>query len=54
MSHQCTTSVYTRSQPKPSKTITHEMSLTFGDLTKILEAVGTKTNRSVFDSSKRD
>ena len=42
MSHQYTTSVYTRSQTKPSKPITHEMSLTSGDLTKILEAVGTK------------
>ena len=42
MSHQYTTSVYTRSQTKPSKTTTHEMSLTSGDLTKILEAVGTK------------
>ena len=42
MSHQYTKSVYTRSQTKPSKTITHEMSLTSGDLTKILEAVGTK------------
>ena len=49
MSHQHTTSVYTRSQTKRSKTITkrsktitHEMSLTSGDLTKILEAVGTK------------
>ena len=42
MSHQYTTSVYTRSQTKPSKIITHEMSLTSGDLTKILEAVGTK------------
>ena len=42
MSHQYTASVYTRSQSKSSKTTTHEMSLTSGDFTKILEAVGTK------------
>ena len=54
MSHQYTTSVYTRSQTKPSITTTHEMSLTSGDLAKILEAVGTKQINQVFDSSKRD